>query len=225
MRYSGVDFQKEIDLRLYKLTDGNGETYNHTQWGEGVTHMASGEGELCSSGWIHAYRDPLIAVCMNPVHARFIDPQLWEAEGVPERDDGCKVGCRELTTLRRIPLPVVTTEQCVKFGILAALAVCKNEQFVTWANAWLSGKDRSSEVAARAAGVAWAAEAPAWAVAWAVARAAEAAWAAKAAREAEAAEAAARAAAEVAAWAAEAAAWAARAAAIDLVSIVYKACT
>lgn len=41
-------------MKLYKLTDSHGRTYNDTQWGPGVTHEASGEGELCGPGWLHA---------------------------------------------------------------------------------------------------------------------------------------------------------------------------
>ena len=68
-------------LTLYKLTNENGQTYNKTQWGEGVVHTADGTGNLCSKRWIHAYADPLLAVLLNPIHANFHNPQLWEAEG------------------------------------------------------------------------------------------------------------------------------------------------
>jgi hypothetical protein len=40
-------------MKLYKLTDEHGQTRGGTQWGEGVTHTATGTGtELCSDGWI-----------------------------------------------------------------------------------------------------------------------------------------------------------------------------
>ena len=67
-------------MMLYKLTDENDRTYNDTQWGEGVTHETSGEGKLCGEGWIHAYIDPLLAVFLNPIHACFTNPHMWEAE-------------------------------------------------------------------------------------------------------------------------------------------------
>ena len=68
----------------YKLTDEYGCTRNEVQWGPGVSHSAEGEeSRLCTSGCIHFYRDPLIAILMNPVHANFAKPRLWEcvAEG------------------------------------------------------------------------------------------------------------------------------------------------
>ena len=40
--------------KLYKLTDSRGKTWGDTQWGPGVSHSGTGEGELCGSGWIHA---------------------------------------------------------------------------------------------------------------------------------------------------------------------------
>ena len=175
-------------MKLYKLTDENGQTYNNTQWGEGISHSGTGKGELCSEGWIHAYTHPLLAVLLNPIHADFKNPRMWEAEGdVDKRDGQLKVGCRTLTTIKEIPLPVITAEQRVKFAILCANAVCDDERWNEWADKWLDGTDRSKQSANAARAAAWAANA------------AEAAWAAEAAAEA------AEAAARAAAWAAEAA--------------------
>lgn len=166
-------------MKLFKLTDENGRTYGGTQWGKGVTHRAPGRGLLCSAGWVHAYEHPLLAVLLNPIHANFSNPRLWEAEGeVGIRDGQLKCGTAELTTVREIPLPEVTTEIRVRFAILCALEVYKEEGFVKWAQGWLSGEDRGVE-AARAA---WAAAEAAQAAAQAAARAAE--WAAQAAAEA-----------------------------------------
>jgi hypothetical protein len=190
-------------MRLWKLTDRKHRTRGATQWGEGATHTASGEGELCTPGWLHAYLSPELAVLLNPIHADISDPVLWECEGdIGKRDHDLKVGCSRLTTLRAVPLPACSVEQRVEFAIRCALAVCDEPSFVAWANAWLDGSNRSAAAAeaateaapeAAAAKEAAAKEAAAWA-AWA-AEAAEAAWAAAAAaRAAEAAAAAARAA-------------------------------
>jgi hypothetical protein len=194
-------------IKLYKLTDGDGKTRNDTQWGPGVSHSGTGEGELCGWGWIHAYEHPLIAVLMNPIHARVKTPRLWEAEGeVGLRDGQFKCGCKTLTTVREIPLPAVTTEMRVRFAIMCAQEVCACPSWNAWADKWLSGEDRSEAAAGAAA---------------------EAAWAARAARAARAAEAAAAAAAR-SAYAAQAAAEAARAAAAragtDIFAIAEKAC-
>ena len=174
-------------MKLYKLTDANAQTYNKTQWGEGITHEGTGEGDLCGPGWIHAYTDPLLAVLLNPIHGDFKSPRLWEAEGeVGKEDLGLKVGCKKLTTTSEIPLPVITIEQKVKFAIYCALEVYQEPSFITWANEWLENKDRSrastAAWAAADATAAWAAAAAAWAAA--DADAAAAAWAAWAASRA-----------------------------------------
>ena len=129
---------------LYKLTDANGRTHGDTQWGPGVTHSGTGEGYLCAKGWIHAYTNPLLAALLNPIHANFSEPRLWEAEGdVALEDRGLKVGCKTLTTLREIPIPVVTREHMTKFAILCSRKVCSNRTWLTWAEWWMSREDRS----------------------------------------------------------------------------------
>ena len=75
--------------KLYKLTDENGQTRGGTQWGPGVSHSGTGCGGLCSPGWIHAYEHPLVAVLLNPIHGKFRQPRMWEAEGeIALRDGG-----------------------------------------------------------------------------------------------------------------------------------------
>lgn len=200
-------------MKLYKLTDENGQTYGGCQWGENVTHgegeLLEGEGPLCSGHWYYAYQDPMLAVLMNPAHANFKKPRLWEAEGNPGKVEPDKVGCKSLITIREIiPLPEVTVTQRIAFGILASLEVYDNPMFVGWAEEWLSGEDRS-RAAADATATATAADAAARATA---ARATAKAAADAAARAAAADDAAARA-ATTAAWAAARAATAADAAA------------
>ena len=168
-------------MKLYKLTDANARTRNDTQWGENITHVATGDVAqgLCSDAYIHAYEHPLIAVMMNPVHGNFSNPRMYECEGeIAARDGQLKYGCRTLTTIREIPLPIVTVTQKVAFALLCVIDVCSEPSFVAWANDWLTGKERSAAAAwaAEAAAEAEAAEAAAWA-GWA------AAWAARAAEE------------------------------------------
>lgn len=136
---------------IYKLTDEKVQTKGRTQWGEGVTHRAKGghTENLCTDGWIHAYESPLLAVLLNPMHANFNPARLWEAEGeIGAREGQLKVGCRWLTTVKEIPLPVITGEQKRRFAILCALEVYHGKYFVDWANEWLSGRDRSVRAAA-----------------------------------------------------------------------------
>jgi hypothetical protein len=157
--------ERENMIKLYKLTDSCGKTWGGTQWGPGVSHSGTGEGELCGPGWIHAYEHPLVAVLMNPIHANFKNPRLWEAEGeVGLRDGQIKCGCKTLTTVREIPLPSITTEMRVRFAILCAKEVCAYPAWIAWADRWLSGEDRSEAAAAKAEWAAWAAQAAAgWA--------------------------------------------------------------
>jgi hypothetical protein len=62
--------------------------------------------------------------------------------------DGTKVGVQKLTIQRScVELPKVSQTQCVAFGILCALEVCISPSFVSWANKWLSGVDRSKAAA------------------------------------------------------------------------------
>lgn len=166
-------------MKLYKLTDQDGYTRRgksgETQWSEGFTLETNGEGDLCGPGWVHAYTDPLLAVFLNPIHADIKFPLLWECEGeIGKSDRGLKVGCKKLTTIRKLPLPDVTTEQRVRFGILCALEVCEEPQFMTWAGRWLAGTDRTKAAAAEAEAAAWAEEA-ARAAAWSAEEAARAA--------------------------------------------------
>lgn len=127
---------------LWKLTDQQWRTrageYNETLWGPGVTHTASGEGDLCGPGWLHAYTSPELAVLLNPIHAALSDPVLWRAEGeIGKSDRGLKVGTKSLTTIEIVPRPVITIGQRVKFGILCALQTYKEPKFVAWAEGWL----------------------------------------------------------------------------------------
>jgi len=137
-------------MKLYKLTDRNGQTRGGCQWGEGVTHTAHGKGDLCSRAFLHAYERQLVAVLMNVIHCDFVNPIMWQARGVKrgcKRDGQIKIGVTKLTTLRQIRFPTVTTLQRVEIAIRCALAVCDNSKFVKWANDWLSNTDRTAKAA------------------------------------------------------------------------------
>src|SRR3990170_3158886 len=102
-----------------KLTDRNNQTLNNTVWGEGVTHIATGaSSQLCTDGVIHVYDHPLKASFFNPIHANIINPILWDCTVSDVVDnDGTKIGAKTCTTVRRIPLPELTTEQQVRIAI------------------------------------------------------------------------------------------------------------
>lgn len=165
-------------MKLWKLTNQKHQTHGGCQWGENVTHTASGEGDLCGPGWVHAYTDPLLAVLLNPIHADISNPVLWECEGeVGKSNHGLKVGCTTLTTLRQVSLPVISDEQHIRFGIGCAATACSAPTWRTWAANWLDGTDRSEAAAQAAAWSAW----PTWAALAAGWAAEAAAWAAQAA--------------------------------------------
>lgn len=145
-------------MKLYKLTDYNGKTRagedNELQWGPGATHTAKGKGTaLCSPDLIHAYQHPLLGVIMNPMHADFQNDnmRMWEAEGeVVAKEGQLKCGVKTLTTLREIPVPVITKEQLVEFSIKVALRLYplySSDYFVQWASDWLDGNRMTFEEA------------------------------------------------------------------------------
>ena len=209
---------------LYKLTNLHSQTRSATQWGENVTHELPVRDayQLCSYQVLHAYVSPELAVLMDPIHAILLpDAILWEVEGDVVLNDGTKVGCTRLTTLKQIPIPTITPEQRVTFAIKCALHAYKEPSWVAWAQAWLANTNRDAAAAdaAYAAAVAAAADAAAvYAYAYAAAAytAADAATYTAYTAAADAADAAAytaRAAAHAAAHAADAAVYAADAAA------------
>jgi hypothetical protein len=192
--------------KAYKLTDANMQTRNNTQWVLQEFKETSGKGNLCGPGWLHYYSDAKLAAFLNPIHANFAAPRLFEIEvaGDIESDRGIKYGCTKMRLVQELQFVKPTVEQCIKFGILCALEVCKEASFVKWANNWLNGTDRSRKSARAAAAwaadyaaywaadyaaywAAWAAYYAARAAAWDAGAADAAAWAADAARAAEAA--------------------------------------
>ncbi len=244
-------------VTVYKLTTQDNKTRkgysNECTWGRGVTHSGTGQGDLCSPGYIHAYLSPLLAVFLNPVHADIPNPKLWQCSvsTIAISDKNLKVGAVSLKTQKEIKIPIVTPEQRVIFAILCAEAaqeVVKNlfegdekwqityrqkiSEFNNWAVDYKTGKNRADAYAAGAAAYAAAAAGAAAdaraAAARAAAYAAYAAAAAGAAADAAGAAGAAADAAGAAADAAGAAAYAAadaRAAPLNFVAIAEKAMT
>jgi hypothetical protein len=140
-------------MTLYKVADANDQSGDGIEWGENVTHAATGTGkELFTDGWIHAHEHPLLAALLIP--AIYVDPRnilLWEAEGeIGLRDGQLKCGCRSLTTIRRIEMPEVAASARVRFAVMCAMAVDRDPSFVGWAYGWLNGTDRSHEKAVAA---------------------------------------------------------------------------
>jgi len=171
-------------MRAYKITDTNDRTYQGFQWYEGMIHKTNGRGELCSSSWIHFYKDKRLAVLLNPIHGKYNPFHLWlgEASGTIKGDNGLKWGCTEFKMIKRVRVPRITLTQKVAFAILCSLEVYTDPEYKKWAEGWLQNKDRT----AQAAQAAWAAARAAARAGGAAAQAAQAAWAAAEAAAAEA---------------------------------------
>lgn len=139
----------------YKLTDKNMETFGGTRWALGEWKETSGEGGLCSPGWLHCYDSPEIAIFLNPIHASFSNPRLFkcEVDGREKLDNGIRAGYTRMRLTKELNIPKITTETSIRFGILCALKVCKERQFVSWAKKWLSGEDRTRDAAWAAAAI------------------------------------------------------------------------
>ena len=137
----------------YKLTDANARTHDSCQWGIGITHEATEPGvQMCTNQVIHWYTDPLLAVFANPIHANYNPARLWECEvGEKVNGDALKSASKSVTTLRELPLPVISTEQRVEIAIRLVLPKCRNKKWLAWATKWLKGSDRTNAAAYAAA--------------------------------------------------------------------------
>ena len=139
-------------MKLYKLTDADGYTYNRQHWEIGQTvsvdaKISRDPPKLCTSRVLHAYTSPLLAALMNPAHGDYKNPRAYTVSGDVVVSDGTKVGCLTLTVTGTFELPTLTASQRVAFGVLTALAVYSEESFHVWGKNWLSGADRSAAAA------------------------------------------------------------------------------
>ena len=134
----------------YKLTDSEMKTHKGFQWELGKWYETTGEGDLCSPGWLHFYNDPLVGMFMNPAHANIKNPRLFraEVEGNFIDDNGLKCGYTKARLVEELPVPQISPVQWIRFAILCAKEVYKKKEWNKWANNWLSGKDRTEESAA-----------------------------------------------------------------------------
>lgn len=145
---------------VYKLTDQKMRTYRGFQWSLHKIAKTSGHGPLCSPAWLHAYEDPLLAVFHNPRDANIYNPRMFKAEthdGIILRDGHMKLGTTKLELLEEMQIPQVDMINRQAYCILCALERlklftnlsrdCVEKDFVKWAKAWISGKNRSSAAA------------------------------------------------------------------------------
>jgi hypothetical protein len=140
-------------MLVYKLTDADGRTSDGYQWELGVTSVVNGKGDLRGPGWFRWHNSPEVEVLMGGMlgHSSPLSMRLFEAEAGGEvcRDDYYNIEgfSTELTLVREIVPPVITVEQREKIAILCAKKVCNNARWLSWAEFWLSGEDRSEESA------------------------------------------------------------------------------
>ncbi len=71
--------------------------------------------------------------------------------------DALKTACKSGTTIRRIDLPVITTEQYAEIAIRCAKQVYREKGWHAWADAWLDTSSRSDAAAVAEADAAYAA--------------------------------------------------------------------
>ena len=133
-------------MKLYKLTDENDRDYSGFQWGEGIEYIADIEGGIYWNNVVSGYTHPLLAVFLNHIPKKY-STHLWECDGdVTIADHGLKVGCTRFKTIRRIPLPQITSTQKARFAILCGLEVCRYDKvWINWAKNWLNGTDQSKQ--------------------------------------------------------------------------------
>jgi hypothetical protein len=120
---------------MYVITDEN--MNNDGLWEIGIKRFG------------FAYANPELAVLSTPIFERFGHLRIFEASGKKNnllRFDG------EFTLLRETYVPEFTLVQRQWFAIQCALAVYNDPVFVSWANAWIDGTDRSSETAKTVSG-------------------------------------------------------------------------
>jgi len=128
-------------------------THRGFQWELGKWYETTGEGKLCSPGWLHFYSDPLVGMFMNPDHISIENPRLFraEVEGEVLNDNKLKCGYTKARLVEELLVPQISPVQRVRFAILCAKEVYKGKKWNKWANNWLSGKDRTKESTAGAA--------------------------------------------------------------------------
>ena len=135
---------------LCKWVSEDMTTMNDTKWKVGVPNELPENKNLwlCSKGLFHYCKHPLIAVMFKNFHRCKSYTKLYEV--LPEGmivDGWDKCGSTKLTLIQELEIPSVNNIQRIAFSILCAKEVYKEPKFVDWANNWLSGKNRSQDVA------------------------------------------------------------------------------
>jgi len=132
-------------ITAYKYLTPELTSYNDFQWEVGKEYTIDEPGnEMCSGDVFHCYNHPLLAEFIMPLHLKGANYELYKIE-VPEfvNSDGLKFASKSQTILEKIERPVISREQRVEIAICIAKLVCKDVEWNTWADKWLSGEDRT----------------------------------------------------------------------------------
>ena len=140
-----------MSTTMYKFTDANNRTYGGFQWARGEWKETPGRGELCGPGWLHCFSSPELAELLIHSMCFHAPTRLWEVECKGERmnEGALESGFSKICLVREISRPLLSQAQRVRFAILCAMEVCKDQGWRKWASAWLAELDRSV-LAARA---------------------------------------------------------------------------
>jgi len=156
---------------LYKITDKDRRTHDGFLWpepkGEWVT--ASGEGQLCGPGWLHAYNSSLVAMLRNPVDGAYDESTLrlwtmeWEGKRLDDTPSVLKCGVTRARLFEEIEPPKLSIRErcCAAIEIARAVRTVPIPPIPAWdewATAYILGDAtaaaawaRAAEAAARAA--------------------------------------------------------------------------
>lgn len=166
MRCSTITF-KAVNIRevpstmsaitVFKLLRPDLTTYNGCQWQVGEWKETSGEGDLCGSGWLHAYPHPLLAVLFNPLHAAYQPCVLFKADasGRVKREGVAKLGATHMVLREPMELPIITPAQSVRFALYLILSQHPNSSLLRWGHSLLQGGEPSREVTHAAQDFIW----------------------------------------------------------------------
>jgi len=136
-------------ITAYKFLTPQMTSYNDFRWEIGKEYIIIEPGNMmCSNDVFHCYNNPLLAEFMLPFHLSGNDYDLYKIE-VPEfvNNDGLKFASKSQKILEKVDRPVISREQRVEIAIRVAKLVCKDVEWNTWADKWLSGEDRTESSA------------------------------------------------------------------------------
>jgi hypothetical protein len=128
------------------------ETFLRCPWRIGEWKETSGNGPLCSRGWLHAYSHPQLGEMMNPSQGQYSDEAvMYQVEIDPEAEIlepyGLKLGANRMRPLEKYPRRKLLLDERMEIALRCLSLVSQDEYFLSWAPRWLSGEDRSEAMA------------------------------------------------------------------------------